>query len=225
MKLFSQQLKEELKPFHLLTHPFYQAWQEGTLPVDQLQTYAKQYYKHVVAFPRYISAIHSQAEDVKARRMLLENLNEEEGLELTSHPDLWLQFAEGVGVKKEDVQQDVAADGVANLTSTFHSLARSSYAEGLAALYAYEYQVPEVATSKIEGLKEHYDVHSKEALMFFSVHETADIEHREDCEYLLDQLSADEQVLALESSKKAAKALWGFLSSIYDGPCVDHKVA
>ena len=35
----------------MLTHPFYQAWEEGVLTREQLRTYAKQYFHHVEAFP------------------------------------------------------------------------------------------------------------------------------------------------------------------------------
>jgi len=36
---------------NLLKHPFYQAWQAGTLNRKKLQLYAAQYYLHVEAFP------------------------------------------------------------------------------------------------------------------------------------------------------------------------------
>jgi pyrroloquinoline-quinone synthase len=42
----------------LLKHPFYQAWTAGTLSRERLQNYAVEYYPHVAAFPRYLSAIH-----------------------------------------------------------------------------------------------------------------------------------------------------------------------
>lgn len=39
----------------LLKHPFYQAWQRGDLTLDHLRGYAGQYWRHVLAFPRYVS--------------------------------------------------------------------------------------------------------------------------------------------------------------------------
>ncbi|HXR23826.1 MAG TPA: iron-containing redox enzyme family protein [Candidatus Binataceae bacterium] len=41
----------------LLKHPFYQAWAAGTLTADRLRNYAVQYYRHVAAFPRYLSGL------------------------------------------------------------------------------------------------------------------------------------------------------------------------
>ena len=86
----------------MLKHPFYVAWSEGKLSREVLQEYAKQYYAHVRAFPTYVSAVHSHCDDIETRQMLLENLVEEEqGTE--NHPELWLRFAESLGVKREDV--------------------------------------------------------------------------------------------------------------------------
>ena len=45
---------------HLLKHPFYTKWAEGTLPLEALQEYARQYYAFESAMPRYpVRAAHS----------------------------------------------------------------------------------------------------------------------------------------------------------------------
>ena len=54
----------------MLGHPFYQAWTEGRLPLDTLRAYARQYFHHVEAFPRAVSAVHSACPDRDGRRML-----------------------------------------------------------------------------------------------------------------------------------------------------------
>src|SRR5713101_5861381 len=51
----------------LLKHPFYQQWAAGTLSAQRLGNYAIQYYRHVEAFPRYLSALHSRCEDLETR--------------------------------------------------------------------------------------------------------------------------------------------------------------
>ena len=61
----------------MLSHPFYQAWTEGRLSLDTLRDYARQYFHHVEAFPRAVSAVHSACPDRDGRRMLAENLAEE----------------------------------------------------------------------------------------------------------------------------------------------------
>ena len=58
--MFSKELGEKLDQYHLLKHPFYQVfWNEGKLTREIIKDYAEQYYQHVKAFPRYISATHS----------------------------------------------------------------------------------------------------------------------------------------------------------------------
>ena len=87
---------------NLLNHPFYQEWTVGKLPVQRLQNYAVQYYHHVAAFSRYLSGIHTGCADLLTRPALLENLiDEERGGE--NHPELWLRFAEVLGVARETV--------------------------------------------------------------------------------------------------------------------------
>ena len=88
---------------HLLTHPFYLAWTRGELSKDALADYARRSYHHVAAFPTYLSAVHARCEDQATRKQLLSNLIDEEA-GTPNHPELWLQFAEGLGVAKEDVQ-------------------------------------------------------------------------------------------------------------------------
>ena len=55
----------------MLKHPFYEAWTEGRLPLDTLRAYARQYFHHVEAFPRAVSAVHSACPNRDGRRMLL----------------------------------------------------------------------------------------------------------------------------------------------------------
>src|SRR4051812_23692304 len=89
----------------MLSHPFYQAWTEGRLPLDTLRAYSRQYFHHVEAFPRAVSAVHSACPDRDGRRMLAENLAEEEGIEAgkQDHATLWLMVAGGVGESEEGV--------------------------------------------------------------------------------------------------------------------------
>ncbi len=217
---FVENLKKELLPYHLLKHPFYQMWMEGTLPEKCLQNYATQYYHHVSAFPRYISALHSLCESQEDRKVLLENLNEEEGSRGNSHPDLWMYFAEGLGLDQKEVKNSAPCKSIQELINTFFSHCRHSYSKGLSALYSYEYQVPEVAETKIQGLKEHYNVTDKKTLLFFLVHKDADIEHREAIEKLLEKLPESQQREAIDSAVSIAKNLWNFLTEMQPAPSV-----
>ena len=209
---FSLELRESIADLHLLKHPFYKRWEQGELKQEELKEYAENYYHHVKAFPRYISAAHSNCEDLAKRKILLENLADEEGLSGTDHPELWLRFAEGVGVPKENIKSSNVKEVIENVIETFLSNSQSSYEEGLASLYAYEYQIPEIAETKIKGLRDFYGVNEERALSFFEVHKTADVFHRAACEKLLDKFNNDDQVLAKKAARKSAQVLWDFLT-------------
>lgn len=208
----------KLAPLHLLQHPFYMDWMQGKITEAQLKEYAAQYYHHVAAFPRYLGAIHSQCADAVQRRAILENLNDEEGVGYDkSHPELWLQFAAGVGADAAAVKASVPRAAIANVMTTFFDAARASYHEGLGALYAYESQVPEIADSKITGLKTQYGIHDAATLQFFEVHKTADVEHRRVLKDILDTLPDDKKQEAALAAERAATALWDFLTEVHGG--------
>jgi pyrroloquinoline-quinone synthase len=200
----------------MLSHPFYQAWTEGRLPLDTLKDYARQYFHHVEAFPRAVSAVHSGCPDRDGRRMLAENLAEEEGLEAgkQDHATLWLMFACGLGESEERVRGQQLNPETRALIDTFRKLSRQSYAAGLGALYAYESQFPGVAHAKIEGLIDRYGISDEETLRFFRVHESADVEHSAVCRLLLDCLPEDQHEEAIAAGEELAGALWNFLSGV-----------
>jgi len=200
----------------MLKHPFYQAWTEGRLPLDTLRAYAGQYFHHVEAFPRAVSAVHSSCPDRDGRRMLAENLAEEEGLDAgkQDHASLWLMFACGLGESEETVRAQHLNAETQALIDTFRKLSRRSYASGLGALYAYESQFPAVASAKIDGLVERYGIKDEETLRFFRVHETADLEHSAVCRALLDRLPEAERDEAVAAGDELAGALWNFLSGV-----------
>jgi len=200
----------------MLSHPFYQAWTEGRLPIETLKDYARQYFHHVEAFPRAVSAVHSACADRDGRRMLAENLAEEEGLEKgkQDHATLWLMFACGLGESQEAVRSQALNPETQALIDTFRKLSRQSYAAGLGALYAYESQFPGVAHAKIEGLIDRYGISDEATLRFFRVHESADVEHSAVCRGLLDRLPEDQRDEAIAAGEELAGALWNFLSGV-----------
>jgi pyrroloquinoline-quinone synthase len=217
--MFSQELNKKLDQYHLLNHPFYKSWNEGKLTREIIKDYAEQYYQHVKAFPRYISATHSICEDIEKRKILLENLQDEENPN-ADHPKLWKNFAIAMGADVDKIE-DVKREWFTNdMIENFFHQARKSYAEGLASLYTYERQIPEIAETKIRGLKKFYGVTSKEGLEFFEAHKAADVIHRKECEKLLDALTEEEKAKAEKASMLTARYLWNFLS----GMSTKHKI-
>jgi pyrroloquinoline-quinone synthase len=205
---------------HLLKHPFYLAWTRGELSRQALTDYAKQYYHHVAAFPTYLSAVHAGCDDQPTRRQILSNLIDEEAGS-PNHPELWKKFAEGLDITEAELSETAAAPETANLIKTFRDVCRRTTAEGLAALYAYESQIPEICESKIEGLKKHYRFTNAEHYQYFTVHIEADREHAAaERQMLSGQVDEGNFDAVRKSAGRALDALWALLS----GVCERHAI-
>ena len=218
-------LDETINRYGLLKHPFYQRWTAGELSRWSLAEYAKQYYAHVKAFPTYVSAVHSRCNDLAVRQMLLENLIEEEQGD-DNHPELWLRFGERLGLSREAVKAAGLLTATVDSVATMQRLTRSpDYREGIAALYAYESQVPEVAATKREGLKMFYNIEDARSTAYFRVHEEADVIHRQVEREVLVRHATDEatQDRVLKAADEAARAQWLFLDGVYNA-YVDQEV-
>jgi len=215
---FTKVLDETIAKHSMLDHPFYQAWNEGALSKEALTEYSRQYYAHVRNFPIYLSAAHSRCDDIEVRQLLLENLVEEEQGEV-NHPELWLRFAEGMGADRDSVrnaellpQTEASVEQMKSLTTS------DKYLHGVAALYAYESQVPDVAKTKREGLNKFYGVEDERTVSYFSVHEEADVLHRAQELEILTKQASDETTRqeVLTAAEAGAKAMWTFLDGCYD---------
>lgn len=211
MKIVSA-LNEIIEARHLLKHMYYQAWSNGQLTKAMLQDYASQYYNQVQSFPRFISRVHTACPEITARKVLLENLVDEE-IHGTDHPALWMQFAEGMGATRERVLNDQPLPETNAMVDKFYELAGRDWHDGLCALYAYEYQVPAVSASKIDGLKKFYDISDEKTLAFFNAHQVYDVQHAAQVAKLIERYVEPER--AQQATHEAADALWGFL----DGMC------
>jgi len=207
---------------HLLKHPFYVAWQEGTLTREALRTYAAQYYQHVKAFPTYLSALYARCDDLETRQALLRNLrDEEEGSE--SHPELWLRFATAVGCADGEAESTRSEPETATAIAAFRrAVSEGSVARGLAALYAYEAMVPAVAAEKIRGLAAHYGIEGSPATDYFEVHRTLDVEHAGETRALL-AIRLEDSGEAAEAEAGAAAAL-AAVNGLLDGVCRLHGI-
>jgi pyrroloquinoline-quinone synthase len=203
----------------LLNHPFYQDWLAGKLSRESLQLYAAQYYRHVEAFPKHLRVLAARA-DESLKTVVLENLAEEEN-PARPHPQLWRDFASALGVSEDDITTTPSLPGTQNVVHTFRDIcANRSLAEAVAALYAYESQVPEIATTKIDGLNRFYGITSSKGTAYFSVHEEADKAHREAWRSWLAQNASSDgasEAQILASTNEALSALWGALDAVHSG--------
>ena len=207
----------------ILQHPFYVAWQKGELTRGQLATYARVYWPHVAAFPSYLEAAAHLTDDPVIRTVLEENLNDER-TNPKPHPELWLDFTETLGQPREAIGNSTPHESAERIVETFTRLTRSSTAAGVAALYAYEVQQPEVANQKRHGLREFYGIDSEKALAYFDVHAEADVTHSQGERTVLQRCletgnTSAEQVL--DAATDALDAYWALL----DGVCEEAGLA
>ena len=212
MKLqkFATELDARIARFDLLCHPYYKTWSEGRLTRSDLREYSAEYFHHVAAFPTYLSAFHARLEDGELRRQVLRNLADEE-VEGRAHSDLWMDFANGVGNTDAEVRDRKPMLAIQNLIDNFRTVAQTgTTAEVLATLYAYESQVPRIATEKARGLKEMYGCDAR-TFGYFALHAYADVRHsavwREELEMYLAS-HPEERDAALMAAERAAKWLW-----------------
>ncbi len=206
-------IKAVLEEKSLLKHPFYQEWTKGTLSMDRLQEYARQYFHFEAAFPRFLSAIHTRTESFAIRQLILDNLWDEEHGD-RNHPALWLEFAAALGLSEAEVRSAGLRPETAALIAHFQDAAHNApLAEAMATLFAYEGQVPEVAWQKIKGLTDNYGMKPQQ-FEFFSVHLVADVAHSgAELDAIRQSATSDDAVVAAVSA--SCDRLLSFLDGCY----------
>jgi len=209
-------IRAHIEAKHLLQHSFYQRWSAGELTREELSEYAREYYHYTLAFPTFLSAVHSQSNDIALRQAVLENLIEEErGAE--NHPELWLRFCDALGLERDAVLTSTPSAATSELIDVMKTLCLEGEShEGLAALYAYESQVPAVAHTKIEGLKKFYGIDDAREISFFTTHLVADVLHAQTSEEWLDRLcdTSEKKQAATAAVEATLEALYGFLDGV-----------
>jgi pyrroloquinoline-quinone synthase len=212
-------LDQLIAQYHLLKHPFYQAWSAGTLSRETLALYSEQYYQHVRAFPKNLTRLAARC-DGNLEDLVAENLAEELD-PAAPHPQLWRQFAHATGTTDAALDAAQPLPGFAHLLTTFRDVSeRAPVAEAVASFYAYESQVPEISAEKISGLRKFYNIETPEALAYFSVHQEADVRHRAAWRHWLatETAGADEAAI-IASTERTLQALWGALDAVTPQGC------
>jgi pyrroloquinoline-quinone synthase len=208
-----------IEQHHLLKHPFYRAWTEGSLPMESLQTYAVQYYHHVRAFPENLKQLSARSTG-KLTEIIDDNISEELN-PAAPHPLLWRQFAESLGVSESEMDSARPFPGIAALLDSYDEIvSQGTMAQAVACFYAYEAQVPEIATQKIAGLRRFYGITEPRALAYFAVHEEADVRHRAAWRNWLASEKDADSFGVLCAAERSLKALWGALDAVYPHACV-----
>ncbi len=90
-----EMIDSEIEKHSLLKHSFYRMWSDGTLTVDHLQGYSKEYFQLVKIVPKFVENIAKLTHDP--------NTINANALEEAEHVDLWVRFAKALGISRSDL--------------------------------------------------------------------------------------------------------------------------
>jgi pyrroloquinoline-quinone synthase len=191
-------LDSHIDQWNLLKHPFYQAWSNGTLPVEALRAYAHEYGAFINTLPQGWDTLgETKAADVE-----------------TMHARLWDAFATALETR---VTAHAEITQVKALVTTAKTLFATP-ASAIGALYALEKQQPKTAASKLEGLDTHYKTLPEGVRPYFEAHlddthEVAVLEKK------MTGFSAQDRTACEQACATMSKAMWDALSGLHAGAC------
>ena len=163
----------EIERRSVLKHAFYQMWSEGKLTVDHLQGYSKEYFQLVKAVPKFVENISSLTTDPSLKMAVSQNLREE-----SEHIEPWIKFSAAMGVSRNELTNYTTTEKTNDAIFALTHITTLSLEEAVAAMYAYEVELPKISRLKIEGLTKFYGMNSStDATSYFEIHEEADIRH------------------------------------------------
>jgi pyrroloquinoline-quinone synthase len=201
-----ERIDREIEKRSVLKHPFYQAWSNGELSLDALRGYAKEYYHLVKHIPIMVEKIAARIKSGDVE----ENLRDER-----EHIALWIRFAYALGISREELE---AYEPSSKVRSAVDSMLRlmDDPIRGIAAMYAYEAELPKVSITKLDGLIKHYNLNSIDATEYHRVHSMVDIKHAAVWRKLLNGLRDKEHEEAYNAAVESLVAQNLLLDGVYE---------
>jgi len=178
---------------NLLNHPFYVAWNEGRLTREQMSVYASEYGRFIQLISEGWQAV-GETEIAKGEQ---------------EHYVLWKSFGASIDGNKLNTSCTISEvdDLISSVKKSFQS-----HATALGTLYAFEAQQPATASSKLQGLKDHYTQwHADET--YFKVHE-CDFEEPALLEAKINSLSVEQHSAAAKACGETCRLLWNALTGV-----------
>jgi pyrroloquinoline-quinone synthase len=207
--LLIERIDYEIEKHSLLKHVFYQMWSEGKLTINHLQGYSKEYFQLVKVVPKFVENIFNVIADPSLKRAVGQNLKEE-----SEHIEPWIMFSTAMGVQRNDLTSYKGENETSMAVSTLSQLTERSLEEAVAAMYAYEKELPKISRSKIDGLKKFYGVQSNEATKYLEIHEEVDFRHSEVWKDILKTIPEEKQERALNAAISSLEAQNKLLDSV-----------
>lgn len=207
-----ERIDSEIERKSLLKHAFYQMWSEGRLTVDHLQGYSKEYFQLVKAVPAFVQNIAAAPNtDVAIKADIEGNLKEE-----AEHIEPWTKFAGALGVSQADLLNYAGAAKTNDAVAKMMALSNMSFEEAVAAMYAFEAELPKISKSKIDGLVKFYGMTGDDALNYFKIHEEADVRHAQVWRDILAKMPADKREKAFAAAVQSLEAQNLLLDSVQE---------
>jgi len=203
-----QRIDSEIESRSLLKHSFYQMWSEGKLTIDHLQGYSMEYFQLVKAIPKIVEGIAARVTD---NEDIANNAKEE-----AEHVEPWVRFATALGVSRYNLVDYAGTTGTNAAVARMLDLANASLEEAVAAMYAYEMELPKISRSKIDGLKKFYGISSEDATKYFEIHEEADLRHAQAWREILNKIPAGKQEAAFAAAVESLRAQNMLLDSVQE---------
>jgi pyrroloquinoline-quinone synthase len=207
--LLIERIDYEIEKHSLLKHVFYQMWSEGKLTIDHLQGYSKEYFQLVKLVPKFVENIFNVIADPSLKRAVGQNLKEE-----SEHIEPWIMFSTAIGVQRSDLASYKGENETNMAVSTLSQLTERSLEEAVAAMYAYEKELPKISRSKIDGLKKFYGMQSNEATKYLEIHEEVDVRHSEVWKNILKTIPEEKQERSLNAAISSLEAQNKLLDSV-----------
>ena len=160
-------------------HPWQQLFLEGKLSQDQLKVWAQNRYYFHAGIPAKDANVFCKLPNNKdAQGMRLEKLQEEMGDdEEQSHPEMFLDFCEGLGLGRDEVKNAEVFAPIKIGVDAYRDMARvRPFQVGVGSSIS-EFLIPFKMTRMLKAFREHYSFIPDKALHFFEAHREADERH------------------------------------------------
>jgi pyrroloquinoline-quinone synthase len=215
VSLLIRSVDTDIQDKSLLKHKFYQMWSAGSLSMEDLRGYSKEYFQLVKAVPALVDNVLGQVTPELERKYglsatIMYNLEEEK-----EHIAPWISFAGSIGVTQEELYEYECSRQTQDAIAEMKVLTHESFVAGVSTLYPYEKQLPEISAKKIEGLVKFYGVQNDRALDYFRIHEKVDIEHAKLWRSLIELMPGSQNETIMDAASMSLKCQ----NMILDGVC------
>lgn len=203
------QINFEIEKHSLLKHDFYKLWQEGKLTLDHLAGYSKEYFQMVKTIPSLVKNVLENDVEKKYHASIKNTLEDE-----ITHIEPWINFSSALNVDRNELL-NYNADGLTRQSiDKMLEISKSSFEESVAALYAFEKELPKISETKLEGLEKFYGITNNESNEYFNIHKEIDIYHSKVWENILKETSDDKRDKILNAVKISLDAQNTLLDSV-----------